>query len=86
MTLNAQSNEEVKEGNYPIVLEGKIVGTLDVSKFQDNTNVTIELSDCFLTIRQFIQLLERVKSDLSLSDDQGLVFTKFEGCDGIFLY
>lgn len=72
MAFNVRTipNEAIREGNYQIVLEGKIVGTLDVSKFQDNTYVTIELVDCFLTIGQFIELLEKVKSDFSLSDDQ----------------
>lgn len=72
MTFNVRTipNKEVREGNFQIVLEGKIIGTLDVAKYQDNTYVTVELVDCFLTIGQFSELLEKIKTEFSLPNDQ----------------
>jgi hypothetical protein len=59
-----------KKGFFNIDLSGEIVGSVDVNKVNHVTYVTVTLLDTFLTIEQFSNLMENLRENFNLSQDQ----------------
>lgn len=62
------------QGNYDIWVDGKKVGSLDISKLWEKWYVTLELIDYSLTIEQHLSIMGFLK-ELGFPDDQP-VFVK----------
>jgi len=67
-------NADMKTGTYPIFIESRQVGELDVCGFAENVSVSVKLIDTFLTIEQMLDLMERLKREFKLPKNQKVSF------------
>lgn len=63
-------SREWNEGTFQIVLEGKVVGELDICQTLPLKSVNIQLVDHFLTIEQMSQFLKKLKDEFGLPEHQ----------------
>lgn len=63
-----------KQGNFPLMIDEKPVGTVDVSTFHDETYVSVQLVDTFLNLEQLQTLITQLKTDYHLSSTQKVSF------------
>lgn len=74
LAMQSVVNEEVKGGTFAIVIEGDNVGEVDVCKASEETYVTVQLVDNFLTIDQMMTFLSSLKEQFGLPENQKISF------------
>lgn len=58
------------QGTFNIEMLGNVVGNVDIAKHSDETHVSVELIDTFLTIDQLTELMIDLKNRFGLSSSQ----------------
>lgn len=71
----APVKKQENSGVYPIVLQSKHVGEIDICYKFETVYASIELVDTFLTIEQMMELMTRLKSEFNLADNQKISIT-----------
>lgn len=62
--------EHLKTGTFDVVVEGKVVGEVDICHQFGTSYVSVKLVDTFLTIEQMMKFLSDLKQDFCLPDNQ----------------
>lgn len=64
----------IKQGTFNITLEDRVVGNVDISRYAEETYVSVKVEDMFLTIEQMTILMSNLKREFGLSNHQRISF------------
>lgn len=63
-----------KEGLFNIILDGKEIGEVSIASSFGKTYVSVTLVDTFLSIRELTHLMDSLKYEFGLPEDQKVAF------------